>query len=58
MWEGGRERAVGLVDAVGKQIDHKQMNFNNQSIHDDGILEFEIVSTLLHMSLGKTNRVA
>lgn len=58
MWEGGRDRVIGLVDALGKQIDPKTMNFTDAGLHNDGVLEVEIVNTLMHMSLGKTNRIA
>ena len=58
VWESGKDRDIGLVDAVGKPIDKNQMKFNNASAPDDDILEFEIMSSVVHLALCKANRVA
>jgi hypothetical protein len=46
------------VDAVQNRIDNKQMKFNDVVAHDDGVVEFEILSSIIHMTLNKSNRVA
>lgn len=58
VWESGKDRDIGLVDAVGKTIGKSQAKFNNVSSPDDDILEFEIMSSVVHLALGKANRVA
>lgn len=58
IWESGRDKDIGLVDAVGKTITKKDAKFKNESNPSDDILEFEIMSSVINLALGKANRVA
>lgn len=58
VWESGKDRDIGLVDAVGKTVSRKQTKFKNESNPSDDLLEFEIFSSVLHLGLVKANRVA
>jgi diacylglycerol kinase (ATP) len=58
LWEEGKERKIGLVNAVDKQITNKELNFKDEVAHDDELVEFESLASIIHMALGKSNRVA
>ena len=57
MWKGGKNRQIGLCDTFGKILDANMMKFNDEGMFDDGLVEIEVVSSLLHMGLGATNRI-
>jgi diacylglycerol kinase (ATP) len=58
MWENGRKNTLGLSGLNGKPMSKKEMTFNDQSQHDDGILEFMTIPSVCMLSLGKPNRIA
>jgi diacylglycerol kinase (ATP) len=58
LWESGKDRDLGLVDAVGKAIDKRKLDFNDTQAADDDLLEFTILSSVVHLGLGRANRVA
>ena len=58
IWETGKDRQLGLVDAVGQQINVKAMNFNDTSAPDDDLLEMTVFSHVLNIVAGKANRIA
>lgn len=58
MWANGKGKPAGLVDPVGKTIDNQTLKFDDNSQPGDDILEFESLASIVHLSLGKCNRVA
>ena len=58
IWESGKDREVGLVDALGKPLDPKTIKFNDNQSANDGILELSVMATSIHMAIGRANRVA
>lgn len=58
MWESGRNKDLGLKDSMGKRIPRESIKFKDQASHDDEFLEFEVISSIFHLALGKGNRVA
>jgi hypothetical protein len=58
LWESGKDREMGIVDAVGKPFDKKKLNINDQQAADDDLLEFTTIYSSIHLALGKGNRVA
>ena len=58
LWAGGQNRQIGLINAVDRQITNTEMKFTETISHSDDILEFETLASILHMALGRSNRVA
>lgn len=58
MWESGKGKDMGISDSEGKARKHDHFNYKEEVAHDDDHLEFETVSSVFHLVLGKGNRVA
>eukprot|EP00350_Pseudokeronopsis_sp_OXSARD2_P004392 CAMPEP_0170546592 /NCGR_PEP_ID=MMETSP0211-20121228/4951_1 /TAXON_ID=311385 /ORGANISM="Pseudokeronopsis sp., Strain OXSARD2" /LENGTH=223 /DNA_ID=CAMNT_0010851139 /DNA_START=1043 /DNA_END=1714 /DNA_ORIENTATION=+ len=58
LWDGGRNRDLGVVDGAHKDIKKGAIKLNDEVSHNDDKLEIEIASSILHLSLNKPNRVA
>ena len=58
MWNSGKGKDLGISDADGKARQLHHMNLKEVSSHDDDHLEFETISSVFHLALGKGLRVA
>lgn len=57
-WESGRGKDLGLVDTQGRSVPHASMKLKDICNHDDDHLEFQVVSSVINLALGKSLRVA
>lgn len=58
MWDSGKGKNMGIADSDGKARQHNHFNYKDEVAHDDDHLEFETVSSVFHLVLGKGLRVA
>ena len=58
MWESGKGKNLGISDKNGQAMRSDSMKMKDQSTHDDDQLEFAIISSVIHLALGKGQRVA
>lgn len=58
MWESGKNKDIGLADSNGRRLPRGSIKVKDLAAHDDDHLEFEIISSIFHLSLGKGERVA
>jgi hypothetical protein len=58
MWDSGKNKDMGIADSDGKARKQQDFNYKEEAAHDDDHLEFETISSVFHLALGKALRVA
>ena len=54
MWKSGSGKDLGVTDKLGNIIKHQDaQHLSEKSGHDDDQLEFQTISSVLHLSMGK-----
>ncbi len=57
-WESGKGKDMGIADPDGRVRQLSHFNFKEEVAHDDDHLEFDTVSSIIHLLFGKGRRIA